>query len=437
MSVMQSSMIYLRNNPSVFFYEAGNGSVSGANMQSLAALRDTWDKNGGRGVGDRDMADATGMASADWFGTMIAYDTGNLGGGYFRGYSDAYRDKGPILEEEDFRDEALRGIWDQYSPPHVGGFVPGAMDTYNETSEVFAVGDGSANPGQVSRLNAWLKLETIRNTTPANSRYSGYTSIYFSDENADGRLNSSAVSRASGKVDAVRLPKEPYYAFRVAGNTQPDIHIVGHWTYPAGTKKTMYVVANTASVGLSINGGAETKSSTPTDGYTFSFPNTTWATGSIKAVGYDSSGKQVAQHELKTAGPPAAVKLTPTTAPGGLLANGADVVMFDVEVVDATGQRVPTYGPTTKATDNQPTGEPKITFAVTGPGTWRGGVNESMLNSTNNLYLYTEAGINRVFIRSQMTAGPITLTATSTGLTSATATVTSVAVPVVNGLLPR
>jgi beta-galactosidase len=111
--------------------------------------------------------------------------------------------------------------------------------------------------------------------------------------------------------------------------------------------------------------------------------------------------------------------------------------MFDVEVVDATGLRVPTYGPTTKATDNQPTGEPKITFAVTGPGTWRGGVNESMINSTNNLYLYTEGGINRVFIRSQTTAGAITLTASSPGLTSATATVTSVAVPVVNGLLSQ
>jgi beta-galactosidase len=437
MGVMQSAMIYLRNNPSVFLYEAGNSPVSAAQMQALATLKATWDKNGGRGDGDRDMDDAGGAPYADWFGTMIAYDTGNLGGGYFRGYSDAYRDKGPILEEEDFRDEALRGIWDQYSPPHVGGFIPGADDTYNETSEVFTVGDNGANPGQVSRLNAWLKLENIRNTVPANARYSGYTSIYFSDENADGRLNSSAVCRAGGKVDAVRLPKEAYYAFRVAGNTQPDVHIVGHWTYPAGTKKTIYVVANTPSVGLSVNGGAEIKSTTSKDGYTFSFPNIAWASGSVKAVGYDSSGKQVAQHEVKTAGPATAIKLTKTTAPDGFLANGEDVAMFDVEVVDASGERVPTYGPTTKATDNQPTGEPKITFAVTGPGTWRGGVNESMLNSTNNLYLYTEGGINRVFIRAQATPGAITLTATSPGLTTATATVTSMAVPVVNGLVAR
>ena len=435
MGVMQSTMIYVRNNPSAFFYEAGNGSVSGTQMQALATLRNTWDPNGGRGVGDRDMEDATGESSADWFGTMEAYGGGTLGASYFRGYSDSYRDKGPILEEEDFRDEALRGIWDQYSPPHVGGFVPGALDTYNETSEVFTVGD-SSNPGVVSRIDGYLKIDTIHNTNAAHSHFSGYACIYFSDENADGRLDSSAVCRAGGKVDAVRLPKEAYYAFRVAGNTQPDIHIVGHWTYPAGTTKTMYVLANNvSSVELFVNGASKGKSSTPTDGFTFSFPSIAWASGTIKAVGYDASGTQVCQHTLTTAGAAAAVKLTPTTASGGFLANGADVAMFDVEVVDANGERVPTYGPTTKATDNTPTNEPKITFAVTGPGTWRGGVNESMLNSTNNLYLYTEGGINRVFIRSQMTAGDITLTASSPNLTSATAKVTSVAVNVVNGLL--
>ena len=39
MNVMRCTMIYLRNNPSVFFYEAGNSPVSGAQMQALAALR--------------------------------------------------------------------------------------------------------------------------------------------------------------------------------------------------------------------------------------------------------------------------------------------------------------------------------------------------------------------------------------------------------------
>ena len=419
MAVMQSAMIYLRNNPSAFFYEAGNAAVSAAQMQSLQTLRNTWDPNGGRGVGDRTMSDTGGIPYSDWFGTML----GNSG------YQDAYRDKGPELEEEDYRDEAMRGIWDDYSPPHVGGFIPGATDTYNETSESF-------DTGQIARLNTWLITDTIRNTSASTSKYSGYGSIYFSDADADGREQSSCVCRVSGKVDANRIPKEAYYSFRVAGNTQPDIHIIGHWTYPAGTTKTMYVVANNvSSVDLLVNGKSQGKVTKATNGYQYSWASVAFASGTIQAIGYDASGKQVCQHTLTTAGAAAAIKLTKTVGPNGLQANGADFVMYDVEVVDASGLRVPTYGPTTKPTDNQPINEPKITFTVTGPGTWRGGVNEAMLNSTNNLYLYTEGGINRVFIRSQMTAGDITLTASSPGLTSATDTVTSKAVNVVNGLL--
>jgi beta-galactosidase len=417
MAVMKPTMIYLRNNPSVFMYEAGNAAVSAAQMADLKTLRDTWDPNGGRGVGDRTMTDTAAIPSCDYFGTML----GNSG------YQDAYRDKGPIVEMEDYRDEAMRGVWDDYSPPHVGGFIPGSLDTYNLTSEDFTT-------GQVARLNTWLITSTIRNTS--GGKYSAYASIYFSDADADGREQSSCVARVSGKVDVNRIPKEAYYAFRVAGNTKPDIHIVGHWTYPAGTTKTMYVLANNvSSVDLLVNGKSSGKVTKATNGYLYSFASVAFASGTIQAVGYDASGKQVCEHTLTTAGAAAAVKLTPTVGPNGLQADGADFAMFDVEVVDAKGQRVPTYGPTTKPADNQPINEPKITFTVTGPGTWRGGVNEAMFNSTNNLTLYTECGINRVFIRSQQTAGDITLTADSPGLTQAKVTVTSKAVNVVNGLL--
>ena len=72
---------------------------------------------------------------------------------------------------------------------------------------------------------------------------------------------------------------------------------------------------------------------------------------------------------------------------------------------------------------------------MTGPGIWRGGYSTAVLGSTNNKYLLAEAGINRVFLRSTLTAGDTTVTATRTGLTSGVATVTSKAVKVVNGLL--
>ena len=116
----------------------------------------------------------------------------------------------------------------------------------------------------------------------------------------------------------MRLPKEIYFCHRVMQTQTPDLHIIGHWTYPANTKKTMYVISNTKSVELLLNGKSLGKNSTPTDGFNFAFPNVAFEPGSLVAVGYDASGKEVARQELQTAGPAKSIKLTLMTAPGGL-----------------------------------------------------------------------------------------------------------------------
>jgi beta-galactosidase len=95
-----------------------------------------------------------------------------------------------------------------------------------------------------------------------------------------------------------------------------------------------------------------------------------------------------------------------------LQANGSDVALVDFEVVDAKGRRCPTD-------------EARVDFKISGPAIWRGGYNSGMLNSTNNLYLSTEDGINRVAIKSTLTPGTITLTASRDGLESATIQITS------------
>jgi beta-galactosidase len=425
-NVMRASMIYLRNNPSVLFWEAGNNGITAAHMQEMNNLKTTWDPNGGRASGCRDLSDAGGAPYSQYFGTMVAYSstwTPANDADYFRGYSNNYRNQSPIIECEDERDEAARRFWDKFSPPHYG-FTAGANDTYHWDSESIITGDSTTSwQAAITRLNIWLNLYTIRNTSSATSRYAGYASIYFADSNADGRQDSSEVCRVSGKVDAVRLPKELYYAHQVVGNTQPAIHIIGHWTYPAGTTKTIYVVANTPSVELFVNGVSKGKTSTATDHYLFSFPSIAWQSGTIKAVGYNSSGTQVCSYQLQTVGAPNKIKLTPTVGPNGLKADGADIAMFDVEVLDSNGQRCPTD-------------EARVDFSISGPGIWRGGYNSGIVGSINNMYLNTECGINRVFVRSTLTAGTITVMATRSGLTSATASVISTAVPVVDGLLP-
>jgi beta-galactosidase len=416
--VMRDSIIYFRNSPSILFWEAGNNSISPAHMRQMVDLKAELDAHGGRAMGCRSLNDAESTTIAEYFGVML----GQVGRneregsptGLFRAYSTQRRDLAPFVETEDFRDEGARRFWDNFSPPYFG-FKKGPNDTYNWTSESFALAG-------VGRYNDYW-TNRISNADPAHAKWSGYASIYFFDSNADGRQQSSETSRVSGKVDAVRLPKEIFYAHRVMQSQAPDIHILGHWTYPADTKKTVYVIANTPSVELFLNGKSLGINSSPTDGFTFAFPNVTFAPGSLKAVGM-TPGAAAVEHELTTAGPAAKITLTPILGPTGLQADGEDVALFDVQVVDARGQRCPTD-------------DDRVDFTCTGPAIWRGGYNSGKLNSTNNLYCNTECGINRVSLRTTLSAGKITVTAQRAGLEPASVTVESMPVRITNGLAEK
>ena len=449
--VMRDSMIFFRNNPSIFFWEAGNTIVTPDEMVQLVALRKQLDPNGGRVMGtrDNDVLDANKALTpmSEYFGVMIgqAAQTDKITGDQiFRGYSIARRDKAPLIETEDFRDEAARTVWDDYSPPHFG-FKPKIVasvngrpgpggDTYHWNSETFAL-------AATTRYTSYVR-NRIDNTDPAHSKWSAYSSIYFTDSDADGRQDASAVLRVSGKMDGVRLPKELFFVSRVMQSAKPDIHIIGHWTYPAGTVKTVYVAASHCDqVELLLNGkslGVETKTATFVDtynksrvmgsellqgmdtGFVYAFPKVAFVPGTLKAVA-SKAGQVVADETLETAGAPAAIRLTVHAGPHGLLADGSDVVLVDFEVVDAKGERCPTD-------------EARVDFAVDGPAVWRGGLNSEMLNSTNNLYLSTECGINRVAIRSTLTPGTITLKASRDGLASATVQIESHPTEIKDGL---
>ena len=428
--VMRDSIVYFRNNPSILFWEAGNTVVTPEQMQQMVDLRKQWDPYGGRVIGTRgdsnNQANTATTPIAEYYGVMMAQDTGveNLPGptAMFRAYSAERRDRAPIVETEDFRNEGARRFWDDYTPPFYKT-KKGPNDTWKNDGFLYT-NESFALDGVKQYWKYWTNR--ISNTDPAHARWSGYCSIYFTDEDADGRQDSSEVSRVSGKVDAMRLPKQLYFAHRVIQNEQPDLHILGHWTYPAtqpdGTKtaKTVYVIANTESVELFLNGKSLGVNSKPDNQWIFAFPNVEFAPGSLKAVGKNGT-KVAAQMELTTAGPAAAIRLTPILGPGGLQANGEDVALVDFEVIDAKGQRCPTdYA--------------RVDFTCSGPGIWRGGYNSGIVDSTNNLYLNTELGINRVAVRSTLAAGTITVTAKREGLKSAELQITSKPSVVTDGI---
>jgi beta-galactosidase len=123
-------------------------------------------------------------------------------------------------------------------------------------------------------------------------------------------------------------------------------------------------------------------------------------------------------------GPAVALRMTPITGPQGLLADGSDVVLIDVEAVDAKGDRCPTF-------------QQRVDFEVSGPGVWRGGYNSGKTKSTNNTWLDLEAGVNRVAVRATRTAGAIAVKVKGEGLKPASLTVRSKQFPAPGGLSPN
>ena len=399
LEVMRDAVVYNRNNPSVLFYESGNKGVSEEHMRRMKELRDRFDPHGGRAAGSREM-----LASrvAEYGGEML------------------YINKSarlPFWAMEYSRDEALRKYWDEFSPPfHKDGEGPlhqgQDASAYNRNQDSHAV----------ENVVRWYDYWRERPGTGARVS-SGGVNIVFSDSNTHHR--GAENYRRSGEVDAVRLYKDGYFAHQVMWDgwvdvERPRTHVVGHWNYAPGTRKNVYVISSAEKVELFLNGkslGYGEQSSR----FLYTFRNVEWQPGTLTAVGYGAAGGKATEASKKTAGRPAAVRLTARTSPKGLRADGADLALVDVEVVDAEGNRCPTA-------------LNMIDFTLSGPAEWRGGIAQGPDNYILSESLPVENGVNRVIIRSTTKAGRAVLSASAEGLKPASVGLVARQVKVEGGL---
>lgn len=397
--VMRDAIIYNRNNPSILFYEGGNESISEAHMAELKALRDRFDPHGGRAIGSREMLDSQ---VAEYGGEML------------------YINKSarlPFWATEYSRDEGLRKYWDDWTPPyHKDGDGPlhkgESAASYNRNQDSHAI----------ENVVRWYDYWRERPGTGTRVS-SGGVNIIFSDSNTHYR--GAENYRRSGEVDAMRVPKDGFWAHQVMWDgwvdvERPRAHIIGHWNYEPGVRKPIYVVSSADKVELFINGRSQGFGE-QSSRFLFTWKEVQFAAGEIKAVGYDSNGKKLCEAAIQTAGAPVAIKLTPHIAPKGLKADGADVALVDVEVVDAQGRRCPTAMNLVK-------------FALEGAAEWRGGIAQGPDNFILAKELPVECGINRVLLRSLPQAGKIILSASADGLKSASVELVSIPFAVTDGL---
>ena len=400
-ALMRDAIIYNRNNPSILFYESGNESISREHMLEMKQIRDTYDPYGGRAIGSREMLD---INEAEYGGEMLYINKSK---------------KHPMWAMEYCRDEGLRKYWDAYSYPfHPEGDGPlyrgqPAID-YNHNMDAFAV----------EMVRRWYDYWRERPGTGTRVS-SGGVKIVFSDTNTHHRGESNY--RMSGITDAMRIPKDAFYAHQVMWSgwvepEKPQTYIIGHWNYDKALKKPVYVVSTADEVELFLNGRSLGKGR-QSYRYLHIFDDVAYEPGSLEAVGSDGS-----RYRLETAGEPFQLRLKAIENPEGTKADCADMVLFEVEVVDKEGRRCP-------LDDRQ------VSFSLWGEAQWIGGIgtrqNKEMQqpdenrpaglldaaatknisdNYVGSMVLPVECGVNRVLVRTTTHAGEIHLSACAEGL---------------------
>ena len=400
-ALMRDAIIYNRNNPSILFYESGNESISREHMLEMKAIRDAYDPYGGRAIGSREMLD---INEAEYGGEMLYINKSQ---------------KHPMWAMEYCRDEGLRKYWDEQSYPyHKEGDGPlyrGKPATdYNHNMDAFAV----------EMVRRWYDYYIERPGTGTRVS-SGGVKIVFSDTNTHHRGESNY--RMSGVTDAMRIPKDAFYVHQVMWNgwVEPEhqqTYIIGHWNYPTGTTKTIYVVSTADDVELFVN-GKSLGHGKQSYRFLYTFENIAFESGCLEAVGSDGS-----KYQIETSGEPYQLKLSAIENPEGMKADGADMALFEIEVVDKQGRRCPL--------DDR-----MITFNLWGEAKWIGGIgtrdNKAMQRPDENrpeglldaaatknvsdnyvgqMALPVECGVNRVLVRSTTNAGEIHLSACAEGL---------------------
>jgi len=382
--LMRDAIIYNRNNPSIVFYEGGNESISRDHMVELKAIRDQYDPHGGRAIGSREMLD---IGEAEYGGEMLYINKSGTK---------------PMWAMEYCRDEGLRKYWDEQSYPyHKSGDGPlyrgkPALE-YNRNMDDFAR----------QMVERWHEYWVVR---PGTGRRvsSGGVKIVFSDTNTHHRGEKHF--RMSGVVDAMRLPKDAFYTHQVMwdGWVSPEherTYIIGHWNYGSLTPspsakerevvaKPVYVVSTSDEVELFVNGKSQGKGERSYQ-WLFTFNDVKFEAGRIEAVG-SSGGVETSRYAIETAGEPYALKLRAIENPLGTKADGADLMLVEVEAVDRQGRRCP-------LDDRQ------VNFQLWGEARWIGGM-------TPGMTLPLECGVGRVLMRSTTTAGDVGLSVQAEGL---------------------
>jgi len=161
-----------------------------------------------------------------------------------------------------------------------------------------------------------------------------------------------AVSSQFGLLDTCGFPKDSFYYLKSWWTDEPVLHVFPHWNWPGreGQEITVGCYSNFEAVELLLNGRSLGKKDMPRNGHLEW--KVIYEPGALEARGY-RNGQIAATSRVETTGQPGALQLAPDRV--RLIADGSDVAVISVKVVDSNGRVVPTAGD-------------EISFELQGPG---------------------------------------------------------------------
>ena len=208
-----------------------------------------------------------------------------------------------------------------------------------------------------------------------------------------------SINSQFGIVDTCGFPKDNFYYYKAWWGSEPVLHLLPHWNWGGreGEPISVWVHSNLDSVELFLNG--KSQGSQRVEPLTHLEWKVRYEPGVIEARG-TKDGKVVLSEKRETTGDPVAIRLTADRTE--INADGDDVAVLKVEVLDKEGRALPTAGN-------------RISFRVTGEGKFLGVGNgdpncqESDKEPERSLF----NGLAQVIVQSTRTPGTITVEAYS------------------------
>ncbi|MGE5327106.1 MAG: glycoside hydrolase family 2 TIM barrel-domain containing protein, partial [Deltaproteobacteria bacterium] len=385
-----------RNHPSVVIWSIGNeepeqgtprGARIAATMKELVHRLDpsrqiTEAMNYGWGLGLTSVVDVMGFNYAGGRGNNLAeaIDT-------FRGKFP----KKPVIGTETGSTVSTRGI---YENDKLKGYVS-AYDINH--------------PPWAHTAEHWWSVYDERSYLAGGFAWTGFD--YRGEPTPYGW---PCISSHFGILDTCGFPKDNFYYYKAWWGTKPVLHLFPHWNWSGkeGQEIDVWCHCNLDSVELFLNGkslGSKTVARNKHVEWKVKYEP-----GVIEARG-SKGGKVVLTDKRETTGAPASLRLAADRQK--IAADGEDVSVVTIEVLDAQGRVVPVA-------------MNEVSFKLSGSGRIIGvGNGDPSCHESDRPVSATEAkrsafnGLCAVFVQSLKQPGEIRLEGTASGLESASVTI--------------